>query len=124
MKVLALMLMLAGVSNAGEIEAQLAPASLSISSLTYTTAVSSLTRNGYYQSIVISNPASNPTLDSVYGHVGSCASTAVSTSSVKGPFVFVRGANALEVELTEPECLWLMSTSTQSITIQAIRRKK
>lgn len=123
MKYLILMAMLAVPAKAGEIIDAAAPASVAVSSTAYTSVVSSITRNGYYQSIIVKNPASNATLGEVFGHIGSCASTAVSTSTVIGPLSFNRGDLPQEIELSEPECLWVASRSTQTITVQAVRRK-
>ena len=115
--------LLAAPSQAGEIIEYAAPSSVAVSSNAYVSVISSVTRNGY-PTIIVKNPSSNATLGEVFGHVGGCTSTAVSTSSVLGPFSFNRGDDEQEIDLTEASCLWVASRSTQTITIQAIRRKK
>lgn len=123
MKYLIILALLAAPSYAGEIIEYAAPTSVTVSSTAYGSVISSVTRNGY-PAIIVKNPASNSTLGEVFGHIGACASTAVSTSSVIGPFSFNRGDAAQEIEIAEPDCLWVASRSTQTITIQPIRRKK
>jgi hypothetical protein len=122
MKYLLAVLMLAAPARSAEIVLYGTPTAVAVSSNAYVSVISSVTRNGY-PSIIVKNPSSNATLGEVFGHVGGCTSTAVSTSSVLGPFSFNRGDAAQEIELTEPSCLWVASRSTQTITIQAIRRK-
>ena len=114
--------LLAAPSRAGEIIEYAAPSAVAVSSNAYTSVISSVTRNGSL--LIVKNPSSNATLGEVFGHVGACASTAVSTSTVIGPFSFNRGDDEQEIDLTEASCLWVASRSTQTITIQAIRRKK
>lgn len=100
------------------------PAAVSVSSNAYVSVVSSSTRRSSFERILVKNPSSNATLDTVFGHIGDCESTAVSTSAVKGPFAFDRGELPQEIELAEDRCLWVASSSTQTIYAQPLARKR
>lgn len=125
MRYLALVVALLGTPAMGsQIIGAEAPAAVSVSSVAYVSVVSSSTRRSSYERIVVKNPSANVTLDEVFGHIGGCTSTAVSLTATKGPFSFNRGDIAQEIELAEERCLWVASTSTQTINVQAIARKR
>src|SRR5262245_20715103 len=54
--------------------------------------------------ILVANPHSNSSI--MWGHLGTCTSTAVSTSTVKGPFKFYPTGTEKNIPISETECLW------------------
>lgn len=111
-------------AHAGAIFEAATPSAIVISSIAYVNVVTTTTRVGGFTSALIKSPSSNITLADVFGHVGSCVSTAVSTTTIKGPIEIQRADETTEIELADDQCLWLVSNSTQTIFVQPIRRKK
>lgn len=100
------------------------PAAVALSSNAYTSVVSSTSRAGGLTSILIDVPANLNSGTYAFGHIGGCASTAVSTSSVIGPIQLLPSVNSIEIELAEDACLWMATRSTHTITVQPVSRKR
>lgn len=100
------------------------PVSVSVSTSSYTNVISTTTRALYgITAILIDNPSTNTGI--VHGHIGNCTSTAVSTSTVKGPIEIAPSSNGGSIGLSDDECIWLVSrhTSAESVTIQAVSQR-
>lgn len=97
------------------------PTAISVSTSVYTNVTPSGVRIEDMTAILINNPTSNNA--TVQGHLGNCTSTAVSTSTVKGPFELAVGAGG-SILLDKNVCLWLISrhTSAETIVVQAIKQ--
>lgn len=101
-----------------------APEAVSISTYAYVNATSAAVRIADLSGILIDNPSTNTA--TMHGHVGNCTSTAISTSTVKGPIEIAPTTNGSFIPLAEYECLWLVSrnTSAENVTVQGIKQRR
>ena len=100
------------------------PVAVSVSTSQYTNVTSSSTRISELSAVLIDNPSTNSA--TVHGHVGSCFSTTVSTSAVKGPIEIPPANSGGFIALSEGQCLWLVSrnTSAESVTVQGVKQTR
>lgn len=102
-----------------------APEAISISTYAYTLALSTTARTvPGLTALLIDNPASNSA--TVYGHIGNCTSTDVSTVTVKGPIEIAPSSNGGYIGVAADACLWLISkhTSSEAVTAQGISQRR
>ena len=90
----------------------------------YTNVSSSTVRIVNMSAVLVDNPSTNS--GTMFGHIGNCTSTSVSTSTVKGPIEIPPQAAGGIIGIAEDECIWLMSrhTSAENIMIQGVSQKR
>lgn len=103
------------------------PVAVSIATGAYTNATPTNATAGVRLSnrtgVLIDNPSTNTA--SFHGHIGNCTSTAISTSTVKGPIEIAPSTNGGIIPLGMNECIWLVSrhTSAESVMIQDVSQR-
>lgn len=100
-----------------------APVAVELSSNAYTNVTSVGTRVSGLTGVLIDVPATLNSGHIAYGHLGNCTSTAISTTTVKGPIELSPSQAGAEIETAEDICLWLATASTHTITVQGVTRK-
>lgn len=100
-----------------------APVAVELSSNAYTNVTAVGTRISGLTGVMIDVPASLNSGHIAFGHLGNCTSTAISTTTVKGPIELSPALAGTEVEMAEDICLWMATASTHTITVQGLTRK-
>lgn len=100
-----------------------APVAVELSSNSYTNVTAVGTRVSGLTGVMIDVPASLNSGHIAFGHLGNCTSTAISTTTVKGPVEVSPSQAGAEVEMAEDICLWMATGSTHTITVQGVTRK-
>lgn len=71
--------------------------------------------------LLVDNPSTNNA--NIYGHLGRCASTSVSTQAIRGPLEISPSGGTVEIRAASDVCVWMMSAYTvsgETITVQAV----
>lgn len=101
------------------------PTAVTISSSVYTNATPVAARISGLTAVLIDVPSTNSNI--VHGHLGNCTSTAISTSTVKGPIEIAPSAMGGYVALAEDICLWMVTRNTSGsdvITVQGVSQRR
>ena len=106
------------------------PVAVSVATNTYTNVTSQSAAAGVRLSmrtaVLLDNPSTNSSI--IHGHVGNCTSTAISTTTVKGPIEVAPSANGAIIPVGNDACLWLVSRNgdsggAESVTIQDVSQR-
>lgn len=101
------------------------PEAVSVATHAYTNVTSTQTRLDQMSALLIDNPSTNTA--TMHGHIGNCTSTAMSTTTFKGPIELAPSASGGFLALAADECLWLISrhaSAPENVMVQGVRQKR